>query len=178
MKVRSILPSLWIVALNLGCVNVNQFAITQPLDAPLSRRPVVSVGEITTALPLDMQATKKPRPEELQKLQQVIAAELRNAGVGIASPIGGAVVPLEVQGTLLDFDRGNGLVRFFVGFGLGQATLTANLRLIDHSSGHTVFAGNFVGAVSGWTEGDEAFRRLAVSFATALTADIKRSRTL
>jgi len=164
---------LWLLASSPGCVS--QFAITQPLEANFPRPLVVSIGDIGVAVPLDTQAGKKPGQEELQMFERFLYQELAKAGIPMAQPGAKNPATLQVQGSLIEFKRGNGFARFFVG-PVAAASVTANLRLVEPDSGRVVFAGNFVGVVAGWSFGEEAFRRAATGFAAALLLEFENRR--
>ena len=85
-----------------------------------------------------------------------------------------------VEGSVLEFKKGSGLVRFLIGFGAGNAKVTTELRLIKRSQSpeeqdEIIFAGNFKRSVSDWTEsGDKTFENVAKDFAKALQKRLKK----
>jgi curli biogenesis system outer membrane secretion channel CsgG len=82
---------------------------------------------------------------------------------------------LEVTGSILEYKKGSGWLRFFIGFGAGNAVVNTELRLVDASSGKLLFSGNFKQKVSGWGEtGDATWKRIAKDFAKALEKQNKK----
>jgi len=163
---QAILALLVLVSLT-GCAK--QYVVTQPLETTGTQPFLLAIGEINDGLPLDTPSEEHPRPEELQKLSQYLRSELDKKDLLAAN-----ASTLQVQGTLVTFKRGSGAVRFFVGFGLGTAKATVNLRVVDTATGAILFAGNFSGTVSSWAEaGDQMFRRVAKDFAKELTQQMR-----
>ena len=75
----------------------------------------------------------------------------------------------EVRGSILEYKRGSGFLRFMIGFGAGSAKVVTELSLVDLGDGGTVFSGNFEGTVGSWGESGEAmYKRVAKDFRKAL----------
>lgn len=164
------------VALVAGCAK--SYVITQPLATALTAPSTIAIGAIADELPVDMEASKKPTQEDIVKLQNFLRDEIDKKKLGqlVAAT---ANPQYEVQGSFLEFKRGSGAVRFFIGFGLGNAKAVIVLRLVDKNMGGTVFAGNFTGAVSSGMEGGEqALRRIASDFAKALQKELKTAKSV
>ena len=151
------------------CVITQRFNV--PSDAPL----ILNVAPIGLALPLDTREIAKPRPEELLKLEQFIRAELVRASLTMTPEARGRLVSYEVQGSVVAFKRGSGLVRFFGTFGLGTARTIAHLQIVELSTGQVVFAGNFAGVEAGWRFGEEAFRQIAKMFVGSFVREMQTS---
>jgi len=76
---------------------------------------------------------------------------------------------LGFDGTVLEYTKGSGVVRYLIGFGAGKAAVTMELKLVSVSTGQVLFSGNFRQQVGSWTEsGDECWERIAKEFAKEL----------
>jgi hypothetical protein len=154
-----------------GCAK--QYVVTTPLAATLAAPAQFAVGDISDQLPADLEAGKRPSAEDIQKFKRYIAEEIHERRVDLVQAEGDSA-RYEVTGSLLDYSRGSGALRFFVGFGAGKAKVLTQLRLVDRSSGATVFAGNFEGMVTDWSQsGDQMFRLVAKNFAKEATRGMK-----
>ena len=155
-----------------GCAKT--YMITQPLAQPLVKPITFVIAEVKDELPTDMPAEKKPRAEDLQKLQRYLGEEIASRRIGQLVDSSGAEPTYEVQGSLLEYKRGSGAARFFIGFGVGRAHATVGLKLVDRKTGTQVFAGNFYGDVASWTQsGDQTFRTVSKNFAKELEKQMK-----
>ncbi len=151
-----------------------KYRVTQPLEVPLESQSICVVGEITDALPADFEPEDKPTLDHINMLRRYIEEELNNKEVLQTTTIATSKARYEVTGSILDFGKGSGAARFFIGFGAGSAKLTVELTLKDIQSGEVIFAANFNQTVSSWTEsGDESFKRVAKDFAKALEKNAK-----
>ena len=85
-----------------------------------------------------------------------------------------------IEGSILQFKKGSGLVRALIGFGIGSAKVTTELKLIRRAKSpeeqdKVIFAGNFKQTVSDWLEsGDKIFERVAKDFAKVLKKRMKK----
>ncbi|MEK7330517.1 MAG: DUF4410 domain-containing protein [Candidatus Eisenbacteria bacterium] len=159
------------VVILAGCAK--NYVITQPLAQLIAAPATVVVAEIADELPVDMPPEKKPKPEDVQKLRRFLVEAIADKKVGTVQEEGGDAL-YEVHGSLLEYRRGSGAARFFIGFGVGSAKTTVALKLVDRKSGSTIFGGNFYGAVTSWAEGGEKmFQRVAKDFAKELAKQIK-----
>lgn len=160
-----------------GCAK--QYVVLQPLDTALEAPATIGIGEIKDELPVDMEVEKKPKEEDMAKLRRFLGEEISKKEMPwtvVTAPGGNA--SYEVQGSFLEFKRGSGAARFFIGFGVGSAKATVGLKLVDKSTGATVFSGNFTGQVTSWAEGGEqTFRRIAKNFAKELEKQSKGLKT-
>ncbi len=149
-----------------GCAK--NYVITTPLAGLLSQPAQFEVGEIADQLPADLEADKRPTAEDMAKFRTYIAEEIGKREIGFTEEYGGGA-RYEVTGSLLEYKRGSGTLRFFIGFGAGSAKVTTQLKLVDKTSGETLFAGNFTGTVTGWADsGDKMFRQVAADFSNEL----------
>jgi hypothetical protein len=161
-----------VICLVISCT---PYKITTPLDAPLKPSPTCAIGEITDDLPLDMDLEAKPTLEEIAILKDELDKQLENNKtfemLGFS-----AHTMYEVSGSLIDFKRGSGVARFFIGFGVGNAKITAALRLVDKADNNkVVFAGNFSATIANWSvKGSEMYKIIAKNFAKAIKKEIKR----
>ncbi|HBZ01027.1 MAG TPA: hypothetical protein DEO84_06875 [candidate division Zixibacteria bacterium] len=161
----------------LAVLACTPYVITTPLKVPFNSIDYCTIGLITDELPTDMDLEKKPTLEEIDKLKDEIDHQLSEQE--IFQMIGrDEKADYEVNGSVLNFSRGSGVARFFIGFGVGSAKLTVALRLVDKSdstANKVVFAGNFSAQVSDWaTKGDQMYKTTAINFAKALKKELKR----
>jgi hypothetical protein len=156
-------------------ISCTPYVITKPLETSIESSKSCTVGNIVDELPVDMDIEKKPTLEEIEILKTELDFQLSRQE--ILTIIGNDdKVDYEITGSVIEFKRGSGVARFFIGFGIGNAKLTVALRLLDRAdSSNTIFAGNFSAEVSDWTtKGDEIFKTTAKNFAKALKKEIKR----
>ena len=159
------------VLLLAGCAK--NYVVTQPLGQALAAPVTIVVAEVTDELPVDMPPERKPRPEDTQKLRRHLVEAITDRNIGTVQETGADAL-YEVRCSLLEYKRGSGAARFFIGFGVGNARTTVALKLVDRKSGGEVFGGNFYGKVSSWAEGgDQMFRRVSKSFAKELAKQMK-----
>lgn len=166
-----------VIALGAGCAKT--YVVTKPLDAALAAPATIIVGAITDELPIDTEEAKKPRQSDIDKFQRFLGEEIAKKQIGQIVPGASPDAQYEVRGRFLEFKRGSGAARFFIGFGVGSAKAVIGLDLVDKKSGEVIFAGNFTGAVSSWAEGgDQAFKRIASSFAKELEKQLKSVKSV
>jgi len=161
-----------LLLLVMGCAK--KYVITTELSESINTENSCLIGEIGDKLPLDFDPEKKPTIEHIDKLKNYLVKELEKkdifSAVGLSDPSPNYVV----EGNILDFKEGSGALRFFIGFGAGNAKLTVELSLINKKTNEIIFGGNFKQTVSsGGESGDAAFKRVAQDFAKALEKQFK-----
>jgi len=162
---------LFVLFLFSGCA---QYIITQELDQPISHNSPCSIGPITDELPEDFSEEDKPTMEAIDDLKDQLIQCLNKEEIflGIRRELYEA--HYEVTGSILDYKKGSGFLRFMFGF-IGSAKITIELRLVDLSSNDVIFSGNFKAAVtSGYASGDEMYKKVARDFAKALKKGLKK----
>ena len=158
-----------------GCSH--NFKITHDLEKPLATTSEWKVGEITVELPSDFEESKKPTEEHIEKLRSYIINEIEEKKIFSSPAFSGSTSRYEISGSILDFKRGSGFVRAMIGFGVGSAKVTAELKLVDTEANEVIFAGNFKQKVASWLEsGDKSFERIAEDFAKQLQKQLKNLR--
>jgi hypothetical protein len=162
------------VALIQGCAH---YKITQHLSYPLERKAnTCMIGEVTESLPENTEFDKRPPMEDIQQFENYLKEELDEVDI-FKRVLVTNDEPAEylVTGNILGYSRGSGATRFFIGFGLGNAKITIELKLIDVAADEIVFAGNFNREVSsGLESGMGMYRRVAEDFAKALNKQLKK----
>jgi hypothetical protein len=149
-----------------GCQN---YVITTDLLQPLAPTSVCNIGDIIDELPMETEDAKKPSAEAIQKFKNRIAEEISKQEIFNPASSGVDTGFYEITGSILEYKKGSGVARFFIGFGVGNAAITTSLKLINVKTKEIVFSGNFKGSVSSWGEsGDKMFERVAKDFAKAL----------
>jgi hypothetical protein len=155
-----------------GCAN---YKITHELEQPIDREGVCYIGEIHDELPLDFEEEDKPSLEKIDMFRDYLRIKLQERGIFRAVELMNPEGEYEITGGLLEFRKGSGVARFFIGFGAGNARLTTRLSLLDRNTGQVLFAGTFKQEVSSWMEeGDLIFQRAANDFAKALEKQLKK----
>lgn len=168
---------LLVLTLAVGCSQ--PYRITHNLETPIDFAVACSIGDIGDELPLDTEADNKPTVEQIEKLRGYLEKELSEEDffkiVGLTGSGIAASHSYEVTGGIVEYKRGSGFVRFLIGFGAGNAKLTARLSLVDLTTNQTVFEGYFKRVVSsGYESGDKTLERIAQDFAKALKKEMKR----
>ncbi|MBU8934374.1 MAG: DUF4410 domain-containing protein [candidate division Zixibacteria bacterium] len=169
----SLLVLLGLLLVFMGCTK--PYKITHDLEAPIRPPSACTIGEITDGLPFDTKDEDKPTIEHIDMFRGYLEEELSKKEIfGTVGDLS-ADAQYRVEGTILEFKKGSGFVRFMIGFGLGSAILTVELRLIETESGITLFAGNFKRKISDWGEsGDKTFENVAKDFAKELKKQLKK----
>lgn len=151
-----------------GCAK--QFAITTDLAEPLESPARFLVGSVTDQLPSTVEAKDKPSAEDIGKFRRYLTEELDEFAPTILMVQAGDAA-YEVTGAIMEYTKGSGFLRFMIGMGAGAAKVLTQLKVVEVATGDVIFAGNFEGAVSSWTEGgDMMFRKVARNFAKELNA--------
>lgn len=154
------------VLLMAGCVK--RYVVTTHLTQPLEESANTRIGTFSDDLPIDMKAEDKPSMEDIAKFKNYIIEEINDKGLLIAD-LDVTKPRYEVVGSIFEFKKGSGALRFFIGFGAGKAKLVAELKLVDMTTGKVLFAGNFKSETSSWSEsGEKIFRQIAQDFAKEL----------
>lgn len=146
------------------------------MDSPMEIPVILRIGAIIDELPADMSVEEKPTTEEIAKFKDLLYEEL--AFVEFISMTDKETVDAiyEVRGEIIDFRRGSGVLRFAVGFGLGNSRLVVALKLVNTTTGEIFFAGNFADEVSTWlAQSDRVYESVAFDFARALKKHHKKA---
>ncbi len=163
-----------VVLLSLGLAGCATYKVTTPLEEPLNTTATWHIGEIRDALPADMDPEDRPSESHITLLKSHLKEQLEKKKLFQVAGAPGADV-FDITGSILEFKKGSGFVRFLIGFGLGNAVLTVELQLRNRFTGEVLFSGNFKQQVSSWAEsGDECFKRVAKDFAKALEKQQKK----
>jgi len=152
-----------------GCT---QFVITQSLEKTIDKKAGCSIGAITDELPNGFHEGGKPTMEAIDELKDQLYYSLADAGMfsAVRRDLKGA--DYEVSGSILDYRKGSGCIRFFLPMG-GEAKITLELRLVDLKTNEIIFSGNFKGMVSDWkVEGNDMFVQVASDFAYEMLEDL------
>ncbi len=151
------------------------YKITRELEKPIDREGNCRIGEIGDELPIDFPEEDKPTLEQIDEFRDCLRIELEKKGIFRAVELYSPEAEYEVVGGILDYKKGSGAARFLIGLGVGNAKLTATLKLQDRNTGKILFAGNFTQEVSSGLEtGGMTFDRAASDFAKALDKQIKK----
>jgi hypothetical protein len=160
------IPLIVILPIFFIMLSCTPYVVTTKLEKPLDSPASCSIGIITDELPEGMDMENRPTIEEIDNLKDKIMERLEEREV---FSVIGSGADYEVRGSILEFKRGSGTVRFLIGFGLGNAKMVTSLELVDQRTGNVVFGGNFDATVSSWAEsGDKIYHTISDNFAKAL----------
>lgn len=156
-----------------GC---SRYVITQDLTEPIAPQPTCYIGEIRDELPVDFEAAKKPTYEVIQKFRDVLGDELvKKEFFSFAAKEDSSKMQYMLTGSILDYKKGSGTLRFFFGNWAGGAKVKTSLEMRNKKTGAVIFSGNFTGTVSSWAEsGDKMFQQVAKDFAKKLRNEAKK----
>ncbi len=174
-KTTSFLIVVLLIFCFVGCGK--QYVVTQNVDEFISNVSICSVGGFTDDLPSDFPAENKPTMEEIEKFRDIIVEELGKVEIFRYVEINSISSQYEVSGSILDFKKGSGFLRFLIGFGVGSAKLTVAMDLTDKKTNRIIFSGNFSRTISDWTtSGDDKYKYIARDFAKELKKQLKKIR--
>ncbi len=169
MHRRNLLPFGLILLMGLLALGCSMHKITTPLTQSLHQNAGWRIGEIRDALPTDIDPEDRPNTSNIHviKLHLQTALEYRYLFKALGSS---DVDRLEVTGSLLEFNKGNSFLLYFLGGILGGSpTITMELELVNRETGEVLFSGNFKQKTSDYRESlNVCYARLAVDFASAL----------
>ncbi|MCH7946800.1 MAG: DUF4410 domain-containing protein [candidate division Zixibacteria bacterium] len=174
------LPLFAVMAMLIAGGCAKNYRITHELEAPIDRIAIATIGEIVDMLPEDFDEGKKPTTEQIDAFKSHLTEQLRKKEIFASVAYDEPDAQYVVEGSILQFKKGSGLVRALIGFGIGSAKVTTELRLIRRAKSpeeqdEVIFAGNFKQTVSDWIEsGDKIFERVAKDFAKVLKKRMKK----
>lgn len=156
----------------MGCSK--PYIITEELAAPFNRAASCSIGDIIDALPFNFEAAKKPTAENIEKFKGYLGEALQSKKIFGEVNADLTTAEYEVTGSILDYEKGSGFLRFLFGAWAGGSKVTVSLQLLKKGTKNVVFGGNFTGMVSSWMEsGDKMFEHVAKNFAGKLNKELK-----
>ena len=165
MKVQLAALILCILVFTSGCAT---YMVTHELERPISPG-TCKVVAIQSALPATQDEEDLPREQEISKLLTTLEDAVRKTGLFTAVEPFLDTSTYVVKATIITFKRGSGAVRALIGFGVGNAKITVEIKLIERNSDAVLFSGNFSQEISDWTEaGDKMYGKIARDFGMAL----------
>lgn len=169
-KISSIGLSLLIALVIIGCSK--PYTIIQPLEEPIAQPALIRFGSFVDQLPISTPDDKKPTLDDITKFKVTLLEHLLKTEV-FAAPDSNSTVPIyEVRGSIIEYKRGNGFMRFMFGMGIGSAKLLTHLELVRTNDSHIVFSGDFAGYVGdGLVSGSDMYKQVAKDFSNALKKD-------
>lgn len=171
-RITAVLFGLAITALCLSCAK--NYVIIDEMKGPFITPSVCNIGAITDELPADFPPEDKPTAESIAELKQALEEALEKEKIfeAMESP---SMPDYLLTGSILDYSKGSGFLRFMFGAFAGAAQVTISLKLIDTKRDEVVFGGNFKGAVTSWAEkGSQMYKNVSKDFAKALKKQIKK----
>lgn len=156
-----------------GCTK--NYRIIQNLDEELPYKTPLAIGAIADELPTDFEDAKKPSAEDIEKFKSYLENQISKREHIFISDKLETNPRYTIRGSIMDYRKGNGFLRFLFGAWAGGAHVTTVLEVIDNEDQHVVFSGSFKGAVGDYSEtGDKMFERVAKDFAKVLEKEIKK----
>ncbi|MEW6411376.1 MAG: DUF4410 domain-containing protein [Candidatus Zixiibacteriota bacterium] len=175
LKKSCIIAAMITAILSTGCTN--RYAITHDLEDWISPDRTCKIGAFADELPINTAEGDKPTIEDVAKFKECLTEEIEKYDIINLLSEDTLIPDYEIRGSFLEYKKGSGVVRFFVGFGLGNADCVMTMRLVDNSTGLTVFGGNFRATVSsGLESGDNAYRQISRDFCKQLEKRLKKLR--
>ena len=171
---KSLLASLILSLVLLGgCTK--RYTITCDLHDYFTPDKTCVIGAITDELPLGTEEGEKPTAEDIAKFKNYLSEEIERQDIIKLLGQNADSTDYEIRGSVLDYKKGSGVVRAFISVGLGDAKCVMNLRLVDKTTGLTVFGGNFTAIVNSWTEsGDKVYKQVSKDFTKELKKQLKK----
>lgn len=162
-----------LLVLTAGCA---QYKITHELERYIPEEKTCKIGKIVDELPAGTDEVDRPSREDIGKFKNYLIDEFDKRDImKLVSSLSDA--DYEVQGSVLEFKKGSGWLRFLVGFGAGNAKVLINLKLVDSNDESILFGGNFSGTVTGWGEkGEKVFQKVSKDFTKQLEKRLKKLR--
>lgn len=156
----------------IGCTK--PYSILIELEQPLKATSNCYIGEIEDGMAFDVDEEDKPSLEDMTKFRNYIAEYLVKKEIFGFANASEQDSEYEVVGSLIEYKKGSGVMRFLFGLFGGTARMTVTLGLIDKSTNLTIFSGNFTRTVtSGYESGSTMYKNIAKDFAKALKKQIK-----
>ncbi len=143
----------------VGCSK--PYTIIQPLEEPIAKPALVRFGSFVDQLPITTPDDKKPTLDDITKFKVTLLEHLLKTEV-FAAPDSNSTTPVyEVRGSIVEYKRGNGFLRFMF-----------HLELVRTNDSHVVFSGDFAGYVGdGLVSGSDMYKQVAKDFSKALKKD-------
>ncbi len=161
--------------LMLASVGCSRYAITTDLEEPLHAGTGMSIGAILDDLPADTPEENKPTYENIDYFKEQLAEQIEKKDIFAGVLVGHDNPDYELTGSILEYKKGSGFMRFIFGMGIGAAKVTISLTLTDKKTGEIVFGGNYTGSVtSEFSKGDKMFENVAKDFAKSLDKSLKK----
>jgi hypothetical protein len=156
-----------------GCTK--SYVITDVLEEPISPQKTCIIGPITDELPMGTEEGEKPSLEDIQKFKKSLSEELEKREIVTLLYQSDLEPDYEVTGSILEYKKGSGFLRFLFGAMAGSAKVVTNLKLVNAETNDVLFAGNFTGSVTSWGEtGEQMFKRVSKDFSKQLEKQIKK----
>ena len=168
MRANYLLYGLLSVILIFGAGCSKPYTITDYLLEPIQDPATCGIEYIEVAYPIES-GKEMPSMGDMEKFRHYIWQELASKNIFAEVAHDYPNPKYLVIGTILDYKKGSGAVRYLVGWGVGDAKLLVKIELIDIKKNQIAFSGQFEGKVSDWGEsGDKIFRQAAQNFAKEL----------
>jgi hypothetical protein len=156
-----------------GCTP--RHVIVDELRKPVAGIAVCTIGDISDGLPAEIDVSDRPTQEDIQMFGDRIIEALVKEKLLQQSPPGPDTGIYQISGTIMDYKKGSGFLRFMFGAWAGGSKVTTNLKLMDARTKDVLFSGNFIGAVTSWSEkGNKMYEYVAKDFARELKKQNKK----
>ena len=129
--------------------------------------------DIKDELPSNVEADDHPTMENLVDFKTMLENELDKKDLIKITSFPDAA-QYRIEGSIVDYKKGSGFLRFMFGALAGSAGATVNLRVIDQASGTDVYSGNYKAQVTSWMQkGSDSFKQVSKDFAKQFENQIK-----
>lgn len=154
-----------------GCT---PYVVTIDLTQPLTGGTTCKIGEVFDELPPEMNIEDRPTIEEIDLLKSHLYNKIEEIEIFTTVEFGAS--DYEVRSRILEFKRGNGVLRFLFGiFANANAKIVVSLELVDSKTNTVMFAGNFRGEVTSWMmSGNEMYKMVSAQFVKELKKQIEK----
>jgi len=166
------LAVIFLILLTAGCAK--QYRIVQDLERPVPTMSTCRIGTIIDELPVGFKDEDRPTAEEIAKFKGYLLDAMIDRDVLDMLDSGDSNAHYVIRGAIIDYKKGSGATRFFIGFGAGNAEVVVKLEFLDVTTNEVLFSANLTGKVSsGFESGDQMFKTVSANFSKALAERIK-----
>jgi hypothetical protein len=134
-----------------GCAS-QRYTVVEPPSKPLTNYSTLVINDFTTNLN-DQDSADMANDFADRLLVAVMDDRARNPGESIFDEVvrqsDSTDRVLELDGTIISFEKGSQAKRYFIGFGSGKAYITIQSVFTDRSTGEEILKTNFDGELAG-----------------------------
>lgn len=141
----------------LGCAQIGRYSLIESPSKRTDSFQNCEVGEVTVGITQD-----ELNPETLIDLRMAIIDAINKKRIyqSVMSEFKEVERAIRIECNIVVFDKGNQFARWFIGWGVGQATLEVSCKFIDKEQGTTFASGGFTGVINGGFFGGTADQKI------------------